>query len=178
MRRTLAFLVLLAVIAGVGCEPKKPVNLPAGWPVETFNVLTDSEVAAYAKALPGVLAALNAADFKPTQSEPTDLIADQEGTIERMKAVPGVLDSLKAAGMTWERFRPTTYKVLSVNYQMALGVGEGLAEGMEGPQGEAFREAIKKMKLVFDQVPAANKEMFFSHLKEFQPLTLLGQETE
>ncbi len=134
-------------------------------------------MSAYLEVLPRVVSALQAADFRPVQTEPTDLILDMGGTIEGMKSVPGVLDSLAAAGMSWESFRTTTYKVLAVNYQMALGVGEGLAQGMQGPQGKEFRQRIARMKRVFDQVPPENKEAFFANIGRLQGLLELGQPT-
>jgi hypothetical protein len=183
----LSLVAVFAVVAGVFCtggakteapkteKPAVTANVPEGWPAEAFAALTKGEVETYVKVLPGVVAALKKASFKPVESEPTDLVKDMSATIEAMKPVAGVEDALKAGNMTWDAFRVTTFKVMATSNSMALGMVEAMVQDTTSAEAKAMKEMIAKAKVVFEQVPKANQEIFFANLDQLKALDELGQ---
>lgn len=193
MRKVLTFAALFVLVAAVFCGGDKTeapktetpttqaptlANLPAGWPAEAFSELTKAELDAYVKPLPNVAAALKTAKFKPVGSTPADLVKDLGLTIDAMKSVAGVEDALKAANVTWDAFRITTFKVLATNSAMAMGIAEAMVAELKGEEAEKAKAELQKAKAVFDQVPKKNSELVFSYMDQLAPLDKLGQEGE
>lgn len=179
MLKSITLTVILALVAGLGCgggeKPAGPVKLgedglPEGWPRETFAELSESELEAYADALPGVAAALKAVGFEPLESEPPDLVTDMGVTIEAMKAVAGVEDSIKAAGLSWDSFRVTTYKVMAAENAMVLSIAAAMAEELEGDEAEAARAEVARAQTVFGRVPKASADLLLEFADELRPL--------
>jgi hypothetical protein len=177
-----AFVLLAGTFCGGGTPAAKPeaakpaeaavaaANVPAGWPAEAFAELTKAEVDAYGKVLPTVAAALKSGGFKPVQSTPADLVADMGATVEKMKGVAGVEAALKTGNMTWDAFRATTYKVMAASTATVIGMAEAMVKDMQGAEGDAARASVAKAKVVFDQVPKANKDMIFTAMDQLKPL--------
>jgi PBP1b-binding outer membrane lipoprotein LpoB len=189
VRKTLFVIAALVIAMVLSCgskteAPKKvapkaetpaavAANLPAGWPAETFTELSKAEIDGYAKALPGAMAALKKAGYKPVASEPPDLVKDMASSIEKMKATAGFEDALKAGNTTWNAFRITTYKVMAANMAMAVSMGEAMTAGAAdsvSAEAKAVKAMIKKAKATFDQVPKKNGEMIFTYMDQLKPL--------
>lgn len=171
--KRLAYLTILAALIGCGggAKTEAPVaigadGVPAGWPAEAFSPIARDEIEAYAAALPNVVAALKAASFKPVESDPPDMVTDLGSTVEGMKAVAGVEDAIKAAGLNWDSFRITTYKVFAADNAMVLSIAEAMAAEAQGDDAEEARAEVARAKQVFDKVPKENCELVLEFEEE------------
>lgn len=179
------------LIAGLFCggtdspaaaeTPAQPVSsaeklAAAGYPAQAFDAITEAEMDEYVKAMPGVGQAFKAAGYKSTNTE--NIVADMAVTIEGMKHVPGVTAACEQAGTTWDRFRLTTYKVMSTTAAMAMGLAQSMAEGMAGDDEEsrAALAEIKKAKAFYDGVPAENQTTIVEYMEQLEPLDYLDEE--
>lgn len=171
--KRLAYLTILAALVGCGggAKTEAPVaigadGVPAGWPAETFSPIGLDEIEAYAAALPNVVTALKAANFRPVESDPPDMVTDLGSTVEGMKAVAGVEDAIKAAGLNWDSFRVTTYKVLAADRAMVISIAEAMAAEAQGDDAEEARAEVARAKQVFDKVPKENAELVLEFEEE------------
>ena len=187
MRRILSIAAVVVIAMALSCGGgKKPApkaaasktttpvataaNVPAGWPPETFTELTKSEMDAYVKVLPNVMAALKKANFKATMSNPPDMVKDMGATIEAMKSAAGVDDALKAGGSTWTAYRITTYKVMAATDEMVMGMAEAMIGDSTSKEALQAKAMFTAAKPVFSQVPKANGQVLFTYMDQLKPL--------
>jgi hypothetical protein len=189
-------LVALLFIGGIYCGGGETAETPAtpttetgheghdhgamaaeGFPEEAFQELTKAEMDEYVKVLPEVSKAFKAAGYKSVSTEDKSLMADMAATIEGMKAVPGAEDAVKKAGSTWDKFRVTTFKVMSASAAMAMGMAEAMAESMsdESAEAKAALAEVKKAKEFFAGVPEKNQTMMFEYMEQLEPLSQLDE---
>jgi hypothetical protein len=176
--RTVAFIAVFVVLAGVYCGGSKPAAPVANWPAEATSALAEESMASFVKALPAFSAALKAASWQPPQPvEGDNPVGYLTRLVEGMN-VPGVDDSLKAFG-GWAQLRPTLYKVFAA--MSALQIGSVPSEQIEQMRKDTSAAAKKGMKdfesakAAFSQIPEANKQMLVSHEAELQALQTLGR---
>jgi hypothetical protein len=189
--RTSAIGAALVLVAGMFCggtdspaaaeTPARPLSYAekltaAGYPAQAFDAITKAEMDEYVKAMPGVGQAFKTAGYKSTNTE--NIVADMAATIEGMKDVPGVTAACEQAGTTWDRFRLTTYKVMSTTAAMAMGLAQSMAEGMAGDDEEsrAALVEIRKAKAFYDGVPAENQTTIIEYVEQLEPLDYLDEE--
>jgi hypothetical protein len=173
--RALKFAAVFAVVAGVFCgtpNPEQPGSetdlteqgKPVGYgplPAAAFEVLTQVEVDALVKVLPGVTAALKAADYEPEYKEDGGIADMIASSVTGMRTVPGVEEAMKKADMSWEVFQTTMLKVMSATAAISLDMAFAMAEssGGEGEEAERMKAEIEKGKEFCARVPEANKKM-------------------
>ncbi len=164
--------------AGTPAQPASPAEklAAAGYPAQAFDAITKAEMDEYVKAMPGVGQAFRVAGYKSTNTE--DIVADMAATIEGMKDVPGMTAACDQAGTTWDKFRVTTYKIMSTTAAMAMDLAESMAEGMaaDDEESKAALAEIKRAKAFYDGVPAENQTVIVEYIEQLGPLDYLDEE--
>jgi hypothetical protein len=148
----------------------------AGYPAQAFDPVTKAEMDEYVKAMPGVGEAFKAAGYKSTNTE--NIVADMAATIEGMKDVPGATAACDEAGIGWDKFRVTTYKIMSTTAAMAMGLAEAMAEGMaaDDEESRAALAEIRRARAFYEGVPAENQTVIIEYLEQLEPLDYLDEE--
>lgn len=191
--RTLSIGAAFVLVVGIFCggtgtdgppaadTPAKPGSqaeklADAGYPAQAFDAITRAEMDEYVKAMPGMGEAFKVAGYKSTNTE--SIVADMAATIEGMKDVPGVTAACEQAGTTWDKFRVTTYKIMSTTAAMAMGLAESMAEGMaaDDEESKAVLAEIKRAKAFYDGVPAENQTVVIEYIDRLEPLDYLDEE--
>jgi hypothetical protein len=179
--RTVAFLAVFVVLAGMFCGGKtnsQPPAASARWPVEACGVLTDDEVVNFVKVLPTLSAALKAGNWSPTVPNEADgPVATLAPFVEGMN-VPGVGESLKTAGTDWNAVKTTLLKVFAATAALSIdGAPPEMIEQMKKDTSAAAKKSYKdfeSVKAACVQVPEANKQVVADHQQELQALQTLG----
>ncbi len=188
--RTIALITSFAALAGLFCAgntPRPTSTMPAKWPKEALQTLTQDEVAQLVKALPSLNRALKAAKWSsPNAVGPGDsakaaeIEKDQLGTLTKLVEsyrVPGINDSLKPFG-GWAKIRPTLYKVYSAT--AAISIDRTPPERIAGLQRDTTlrgRNTLKDyefFKNACKQIPETNKQLVAQHVDDLQLLGSLG----
>lgn len=184
--RALTFVVMFAVVAGIFCgtpnpeQPRSEADLteqskPVGHgalPAAAFEVLTQAEMDAFLAVLPGVGAALKAAEYAPEDKEEDEVADAIARAVMGMRAVPGVEDAMKKTDMSWKVFQASMYKVMSATAAVGLDMATAMAESMggEGEEAEKMKAEIEKAKEFCAKVPEENKKMVMQHMDALSAL--------
>ncbi len=141
-------------------------------PAAAFEILTQAELDAILKVLPGVGAALKAGDYAPEYKEEEEVADAIARAVIGMKAVPGVEDALKKTNMSWKVFQASMYKVMSATAAVGLDMATAMAESMggEGEEAEKMQAELEKAKEFCAKVPEENKKMVMKHMDELSAL--------
>jgi hypothetical protein len=182
MRKLLVITLCCLAVAAIVCHRKpkpkaaakpKPDSLAFAerakelefdFPAEALAPMSESEVAAYATALPGVVAALKKAGFKAPYLEgtPRQAFASIGLLADTMHSTPGFDAALARTGLKFTDFRSRFIQVWAAGYALSLdsSLDAFRAQGRDTlPEGNTVLTAFAPRIQACAKIPPRNKEL-------------------
>ncbi|MFO7675704.1 MAG: hypothetical protein R6X12_05275 [bacterium] len=173
VKLAMAFALVAAIFCGgQKAEAPKAEDPTAGMPAFAFEPITETEGQKFFTALPGVAAALKAAEYAPEEKEGEEIPAALNRVVGGMEEVAGVKEALEQSGTSWAEFGPTMHKVMAASaaftLDMAVSMSEQLSDDTE--EGKEMMAEIEKAKAFCAKVPQENRQFIVQNMDKLEAL--------